>query len=127
MSGKPSKFSGIFKARQEDEEPLSEAAPSIEPSLIQEAASPPPTLALAEHVETAPKPKAKTRVQAPAPTRPVGRPRGKRSDENHVQVTAYIQRDTHLDVKAALLRDQKGRDFSDLVEELLAKWLKSRT
>ncbi|WP_206107909.1 hypothetical protein [Paludisphaera rhizosphaerae] len=78
-------------------------------------------------VEPQPRTKSKPRVQAAEAPRRVGRPPGKRSDENHVQVTAYIRRDTHFGVKQVLLAEQKGRDFSVLVEELLAKWLKSRT
>lgn len=61
-----------------------------------------------------------------APRRP-GRPNGKRSNEAYTQITAYIQKTTHRDVKKILLDDSKGRDFSALVEELLAKWLKSRS
>ncbi len=50
---------------------------------------------------------------------------GKRSDSDYKQVSAYIRRDTHLKVKLALL--QEGREFSELVEELLTEWLASRT
>ena len=53
-----------------------------------------------------------------------GRPRGKRSSEDFVQVTAYIGKDTHRAVKMALLGEGDGREFSELVEELLADWLK---
>src|SRR4051812_44636857 len=127
MSGKSSKFSGIFKARQEGEEDAPEQSPVAEPMPPQEEVPPSPALAVVQTAEAAPKPKSKPRVQAPETPRPVGRPRGKRSDGDHVQVTAYIRRETHFDVKTALLREQKGRDFSGLVEELLAKWLKSRT
>jgi hypothetical protein len=56
-----------------------------------------------------------------------GRPSGKRSDEDYVQVTAYIQKDIHLDVKIALLKSGDDKDFSELVDSLLANWLKSRT
>lgn len=52
-----------------------------------------------------------------------GRPRGKRSDPGFEQVTAYIGRETHRNVKIALLREGTGREFSELVEELLASWL----
>jgi hypothetical protein len=48
---------------------------------------------------------------------------GKRSKADYTQVTAYIPKKTHKDVKLALLDD--GRDFSDLVSELLAEWVKS--
>jgi hypothetical protein len=54
-----------------------------------------------------------------------GRPPGKRRHPDFEHITAYIRRDTHCQVKLALLRELKGRQFSDLVEELLAVWLKS--
>jgi hypothetical protein len=56
-----------------------------------------------------------------------GRPSGKRSDTDYVQVTAYIQKDTHREVKIALLKAGGDKDFSELVDSLLAGWLKSRT
>lgn len=52
-----------------------------------------------------------------------GRPRAKRSDDNYKQVTAYILKTTHLEVKKRLLDEE--REFSELVEELLAEWLKT--
>lgn len=67
---------------------------------------------------------------APAGSTPVkkrGRPSGKRSDADYVQVTAYIQKDRHRDVKIALLKSGSEKDFSELVDKLLANWLKSRT
>ena len=62
------------------------------------------------------------------PTKPAGRgrPRGKRSNPDFDQVTAYIRKHTHQDVKIALLQEGRGREFSELVEDLLAKWLKAR-
>jgi hypothetical protein len=63
---------------------------------------------------------------SPAPKKR-GRPSGKRSDEDYVQVTAYIHKDTHLDVKIALLKSGKGKDFSELVDDLLDDWLKANT
>ena len=127
MSEKKSKFSGIFKTRPEEDEEVVEQTPSSEPTTPAEEPPPSPAPSVVQVAESSPRSKLKPRVQASESPRPVGRPRGKRSDDDHVQVTAYIRRDTHLDVKAALLRDQKGRDFSELTEELLAKWLKSRT
>jgi hypothetical protein len=62
---------------------------------------------------------------APAARGP-GRPRGKRSDPGYVQVTAYIADDLHYAVKLALLQERKGREFSELVAELLTAWLESR-
>jgi hypothetical protein len=63
---------------------------------------------------------------APPPERRPGRPRGKRSDPGFVQVTAYITDDLHHNVKLALLQERKGREFSELVGELLTAWLESR-
>ena len=55
-----------------------------------------------------------------------GRPPGKRSHPDFEQITAYIRKDTHHAVKIVLL--QNGRkEFSELVEELLGRWLKSST
>lgn len=127
MSGKGSKFGFLKGALQNADAEALEESPVEELMPPAEAAPPSPTLSVVQAAEPAPRPKVKARPQTPEAPRPVGRPRGKRSDGDHVQVTAYIRRATHLDVKTALLREQKGRDFSELVEELLAKWLKSRT
>ncbi len=54
------------------------------------------------------------------------RPPGKRRHPDFEQVTAYIRKDTHHQVKLALLRELKGRQFSNLVEELLSTWLKGQ-
>jgi hypothetical protein len=61
-----------------------------------------------------------------SPERKPGRPPGKRSNPGYVQVTAYIQSDLHHNIKLALLQDRKGQEFSELVEELLETWLRSR-
>lgn len=50
---------------------------------------------------------------------------GKRSDSDYRQVSAYIRKDTHQEVKIALLQEE--REFSELVEELLRAWLESRS
>lgn len=55
-----------------------------------------------------------------------GRPTGKRSDPDFTQTTAYIRADTYKGVRIALLEEGEGREYSELVEELLSKWLKSR-
>mgnify|MGYP003387906692 CR=1 FL=1 len=55
----------------------------------------------------------------------LGRPSGKRSDSDYVQVTGYIREKTHVAVKIALLKKGKGQEFSELLEELLSTWLKS--
>jgi hypothetical protein len=55
-----------------------------------------------------------------------GRPRAKHSDPSFQQVTAYILKDTHKDVKIALLQQDPPQEFSELVQELLTDWLKGR-
>ena len=58
---------------------------------------------------------------ATAPRR--GRPNGKRSSAEFQQVTAYVRRNTYRRVSIKLLdRENKG-EFSELIEELLQKWL----
>ncbi len=107
-----SKFSSIFEARKRTSEPPSEETPLPSPALVESPPAAPST----------PKPRART--QSPDVPKRRGRPSGKRSDGEHVQVTAYIQRKTHRAVKLALLKDEGSPDFSELVEELLSKWLK---
>lgn len=63
---------------------------------------------------------------AEAEPRRRGRPSGKRSDPDYVGFTTYIRKDTHHDVKVALLQEKEGRELSELVEDLLARWLKSK-
>ena len=73
--------------------------------------------------------RARSKDQAPSKPDPaqglVVAAAGKRSDADYKQVSAYIRRDTHFKVKLALL--QEGREFSELVEELLGEWIASRT
>jgi hypothetical protein len=55
-----------------------------------------------------------------------GRPTGKRSDPDFTQTTAYIRAETYRDVRIALLQEGEGREYSELVEELLSDWLRKR-
>ena len=56
-----------------------------------------------------------------------GRPAGgKRSDPDYEQVTAYIRKDVHRRVKIALLQEQEKTEFSQLVDQLLAEWLRTK-
>ena len=108
-----SKFDSIFtgkKAAQPDA--LAEAEKPKSPSVsrkIPDAAVAPDEAAFAE---------------AQSVTVKRGRPNGKRSDPDYVGFTTYIRRDTHHEVKTALLREKQGRELSELVEELLSQWLK---
>lgn len=108
-----SKFKDIFDVTN-GREPEREAGPIPGP----------PSVAAAPTVPPAPSP------APPVPTFPEkkpGRPPGKRSDPGYVQVTAYIPSDLHHNVKLELLQERKGREFSELVGELLTAWLESRS
>jgi hypothetical protein len=56
----------------------------------------------------------------PKPKR-MGRPRGKASDPAYRQVTVYIRRETHTAARKRLF--DEDREFSELVEDLVSKWL----
>ena len=66
------------------------------------------------------------------PTRGRGRPKGRRSDPDYTQISAYIPLDLLLAVQDSLAderritRSRTARPVSDLVEELLGDWLKDR-
>ena len=62
--------------------------------------------------------KATARVAGP---RKVGRPPGKKSNPDYTQVTVYLRKDTHIAAKKLLL--DEGREFSDLVDDLVSRWL----
>jgi hypothetical protein len=50
------------------------------------------------------------------------RPLAKSSDPAYMKFTTYVRKATHLGVKTRLV--SKEKELSDLVEELLSKWLK---
>ena len=57
-----------------------------------------------------------------------GRPAtGKKSNEEYCQTTISIRKETRKRVKQALLDAETGQDVSELVEELLVKWLESQS
>jgi hypothetical protein len=61
-----------------------------------------------------------TSENAPPPIAKVG----KRSDPAYRQISTYVRSDLYRSVKRELLMDE--RDFSDLMDELLAEWLSKR-
>ena len=63
----------------------------------------------------------KEKGRAPTTKPTLGRPRARRSDPDYTQVTAYIPKELHKQAKMRLLQEDK--QFSELVEELLAEWL----
>jgi len=52
--------------------------------------------------------------------------RGKRSHPDYTQAPAFVRKDTYKAIKIALLNDDRGLDYSDLVQELLTAWLAGR-
>lgn len=110
-----SSFKNILKTHKEAQE-----HPVEEPT--------PPSPAPASAPAAAESVKLRRPADGPAATRKKrGRPSGKRSDSEFNQVTAYIRKDTHLGVQMLLLKEGKVRDFSELVEDLLAKWIRTRS
>lgn len=73
-----------------------------------------------------PEPEPEQPTQPEVPPQKQGRPRGKRSNPDYEQVTAYIRRNTYTEVKIALLQSGKGQEFSELIEELLTEWLSTQ-
>lgn len=54
--------------------------------------------------------------------------RGKSADPDRFRkVTVYVSREVYKDAKIALLEHDGALDFSDLVEQQLVAWLKSRS
>lgn len=102
------KFAGLKMARKQQEEREQRSETVEQPSLEQPAASGPTP-----------------RQEADVPVRR-GRPPGKRSSSEHTQITAYIRKKTHHAVKLALLQANDERDFSELIDELLAEWVQAQ-
>jgi hypothetical protein len=111
-----SRFTDLLQAHKGTSEATEEQEAPPSPALPEPAPEPEPK----------PQAKAKTNGQPKSSTadKPRGRPKGKRSDPDYMQVTAYIREATYDAVKVTLLTKKKGLEFSELVEELLAKWLK---
>jgi uncharacterized Rmd1/YagE family protein len=59
-------------------------------------------------------------------TRRRGRPNGKRSNENFRQVTAYVGKETYKQTKMKLLAADEPQEFSELIDDLLVRWLKEK-
>lgn len=63
-------------------------------------------------------------AEQPAKRSGAGRPKGKRSNADYQSVTTFLHKQTYLDTQRALIGT--GQDFGDLVDSLLADWLKGR-
>lgn len=133
-----SKFSELFAARDKnkDSASVSEAdAASVEESRTETDADSPPSSTTADRTQQSPSLQYRSSQrlssnksregEQPAQKRSPGRPPGKRSNPDYEQATIYIRRDTHRAVKVALLQQEDGRQFSELVEDLLRQWVNS--
>ncbi|MBF2065924.1 MAG: hypothetical protein IGS39_16115 [Calothrix sp. C42_A2020_038] len=80
--------------------------------------------------DSQPQPTEQIPTQPPQTSEPkqMGRPKGKgkRSNPDYEQVTAYIKSATYNNVKIELLKEGKKREFSELVQEMLDDWLQGR-
>jgi hypothetical protein len=68
-------------------------------------------------------------TEPPEPKKRGRPPKGKRSDPNWIGRTYYIRKETDLDIEAELIqlkREGIDLDKSELVDSLLAAWLKWR-
>lgn len=61
--------------------------------------------------------------QAPANDARNQKKEGRRARPDHTQVAAYVPAELYRDVKVRLLQEQKNRNFSQLIEDLLRAYL----
>ncbi len=112
-----SRFDKIFAARGA-EDALNKEEPSTRKNIGKEKNT--NQTAAKQMTSVAADPPAKLTDQT---TQKRGRPPAKRSDPDFVGLTTYVRRDTHTRAKIALLQEGKGRELSELVEDLLCGWL----
>lgn len=115
-----SQFADIFKAVKADQ-------PNVEPPNQKKQRAAPKQKAAPAASKTATKTtQSKKTVAANSQTGVAATPTrqtGKSSSAEYTQVLTYLRKDTHKAVKRALLDFDDKRDLSDIVEELLIKWL----
>jgi hypothetical protein len=73
-------------------------------------------------IETTPPPALQPVPSAPQ-TPKMGRPGGKKTNPEYTQVTVYLRKDVHRQAKKILIDD--GREFSELVDELVSGWIRT--
>ena len=94
---KKTRFSGLLNRTTVPADPAPEV--KAEPELAPLPASPPPPTLVAPKM---------------------GRPAGKKTNPEYTQVTVYLRKEVHRQAKKLLIDD--GREFSELVDELVSKW-----
>jgi hypothetical protein len=69
--------------------------------------------------------KAPERIEKPRPAaKPLGRPRGKRSDPAWKQFSVLLKKETQREAANILRAKDEGLDLSGLVQNLLESWIK---
>jgi hypothetical protein len=111
-------LAGILKAKRGDDRPEPPAPSAAMPAEAE--TPPPPSPALLS---------APASAEIPSAATPPAKGRGGKSSDkaNYSQYSVYLRRDTRKKVGRALDDAETGQDFSELVQELLDKWLASRT
>lgn len=71
--------------------------------------------------ETPPEPK------APYASESNTKRKGKSSNPEFLQVSAYLRKETHKTARKLLMDDDQGRDLSDLMEQLLQEWISAQS
>lgn len=65
------------------------------------------------------------RIEKPQiPAKPLGRPRGKRSDPAWKQFSVLLRKDTQREAAGLLREKDDAQDLSSLVQNLLDSWIK---
>jgi hypothetical protein len=65
-----------------------------------------------------------TELTATAKVKPIAsKTKGKSSDPTYTKALAYIKEDTYKKVRTKLINSKDKKDYSDLTQELLEKWL----
>ena len=141
---KENRFSALRQLRdQRQEEEGQDSVESVQTAPVQEetseqAAEPPTTESVSSPAaDLSSKSKSASKSQplktAPKPQkRGPGRPPGRRSNPDYTQISAYIPLELLLEVQDELAEERREkkqrtpRPVSDLMEELLASWLKKR-
>lgn len=114
-----SALAGILKAKRGEEAPPSPAPPP-EPATVRIEPVEPPSPA------PVPAPASEPTANQRKRSAPQGQT-GKYRDPNYTQHSIYLRKGTQKKVRRELEDEETGQDFSELVQELLEQWLKSRT
>jgi hypothetical protein len=99
--------------------PIAADPPANDTPIATQAASEPSQ----EQEVAAETPWADVPAQTPVQLANTGRGVGRRRDPDYMQASAYVPRQLRRQVNRALLNDPSERDYSELIEELLQKWL----